>query len=573
MSHWSGCSKRARQWWLAIFALAVLLSACQSGAALTPTTGNFRTATATQTAIRPTATPTPLPPPTLAPTPVPKVWLASYLPTAIGERFSLPAGFQFATEPGNAQLRLEVSSAEPAARWIYALVAPFPTLRDDVALSDLQALWRGAPPEELAEISFILDEDTQAVFTALWGKPGAEVVEVLPAQAILERAWEKRIAWSILPFNSLEPRWKVLSVDGLSPLWKTFEPERYPLTVNFSWAGEPGLVEYMQQTVWPADQPLTNRDPKKLTTVVMTGVTALVRATAFTMHRNGITYPGQDVGPILREADFAHISNEIPFTEDCPPANPSQEGLVFCTKPEYIGLLDDIGTDIVELTGDHFGDWGPEAMLYTLELYKERGWIVYGGGANREEARQAQLIEHNGNKLAFIGCNAKGGGYATANETRPGAVACDYEWMHAEIARLKAEGYQVITTFQHFEYYTYEAQPNQIADSRGMAQAGAAIVSGSQAHQPQEVEFFGGGFIHYGLGNLFFDQYHMGLPTGQGFLDRHVFYDGRYLSTELIGIRFVDFARPRLMTAEERIELLEAVFAASGWLPLVVAEQ
>jgi len=499
--------------------------------------------------------------------------LASYLPTAIGERFSLPAGFQFATEPGNAQLRLEVSSAEPAARWIYALVAPFPTLRDDVALSDLQALWRGAPPEELAEISFILDEDTQAVFTALWGKPGAEVVEVLPAQAILERAWEKRIAWSILPFNSLEPRWKVLSVDGLSPLWKTFEPERYPLTVNFSWAGEPGLVEYMQQTVWPADQPLTNRDPQKLTTVVMTGVTALVRATAFTMHRNGITYPGQDVGPILREADFAHISNEIPFTEDCPPANPSQEGLVFCTKPEYIGLLDDIGTDIVELTGDHFGDWGPEAMLYTLELYKERGWIVYGGGANREEARQAQLIEHNGNKLAFIGCNAKGGGYATANETRPGAVACDYEWMHAEIARLKAEGYQVITTFQHFEYYTYEAQPNQIADSRGMAQAGAAIVSGSQAHQPQEVEFFGGGFIHYGLGNLFFDQYHMGLPTGQGFLDRHVFYDGRYLSTELIGIRFVDFARPRLMTAEERIELLEAVFAASGWLPLVVAEQ
>jgi hypothetical protein len=246
---------------------------------------------------------------------------------------------------------------------------------------------------------------------------------------------------------------------------------------------------------------------------------------------------------------------------------------VFCTKPEYIGLLDDIGTDIVELSGDHFGDWGPEAMLYTLELYKERGWIVYGGGANREEARQAQLIEHNGNKLAFIGCNAKGGGYATASETRPGAVACDFEWMHAEIARLKAEGYQVITTFQHFEYYTYEAQPNQIADSQGMAQAGAAIVSGSQAHQPQEIEFFAGGFIHYGLGNLFFDQYHMGLPTGQGFLDRHVFYDGRYLSTELIGIRFVDFARPRLMTAEERIELLEAVFAASGWKPLAGAEQ
>ena len=543
----------------------MLLSACQAGSAFTPAAGSLSTATATRAATPLPATPTPLPSPTLARTPVPKVWFAPYLPATIEEHFSLPAGFQFATEPGEAQVRLEIGADGLAARWIYALAAPFPTIRDDVGLADLLAIWRGTPPEDLEKISFILDDETQAVFTAVWGKPGAGVVEVLPAQAILEQAWEQRTAWTLLPFEKLEPRWKVLSVDGLSPLWKTFEPQHYPLTVNFSWAGEPELIEYMQKTVWSDEQPLTNRDPQKLTTLVMTGVTALVRATAFTMHRNGITYPGQDVGPILREADFAHISNEIPFAEDCPPANPSQEGLVFCTKPEYIGLLDDIGTDIVELTGDHFGDWGPEAMLYTLELYKERGWVVYGGGANREEARQARLIEHNGNKLAFIGCNAKGGGYATANETLPGAVACDYEWMHSEIARLKADGYQVITTFQHFEYYTYKAQPNQIADSQGMAEAGAAIVSGSQAHQPQGIEFYEGGFIHYGLGNLFFDQYHMGLPTGQGFLDRHVFYDGRYLSTELIGIRFVDFARPRLMTAEERIDLLEPVFAASGW--------
>jgi poly-gamma-glutamate synthesis protein (capsule biosynthesis protein) len=146
-------------------------------------------------------------------------------------------------------------------------------------------------------------------------------------------------------------------VDGISPLWKTFDPQEYALAVSFAWSGEPELVSYLNQTVWQGEQPLTNRALQKLTTVVMTGVTALVRATAFTMHRKGITYPGQDVGPILREADFAHISNEIPFTEECPPANPNQAGLVFCTKPEYIGLLDDKGTDIVELTGDHFGDW------------------------------------------------------------------------------------------------------------------------------------------------------------------------------------------------------------------------
>jgi poly-gamma-glutamate synthesis protein (capsule biosynthesis protein) len=313
--------------------------------------------------------------------------------------------------------------------------------------------------------------------------------------------------------------------------------------------------------------PPANWDPARLTTLAMTGVTALVRATAFTMRRNGLTYPAQDIGELLRNADFTHISNEIPFTPECPAPNPVQEGLVFCSDPGYIALLEEVGTDIVELTGDHFGDWGPEAMRFTLDVYEQRDWVYYGGGYDRNDARQARLVEHNGNRLAFIGCNAKGGGYATAGEAQPGAVACDYEWMHGEISRLRAEGYQVIATFQHFEYYTYAAQPDQVADFRGMAQAGAAIVSGSQAHQPQALDFFAGAFIHYGLGNLFFDQYNYctDYACNDGFIDRHVFYDGRYISAELIPIQFVDFARPRFMTAQEKANLLEKVFSASGW--------
>ena len=175
------------------------------------------------------------------------------------------------------------------------------------------------------------------------------------------------------------------------------------------------------------------------------------------------------------------------------------------------------------------------------------------------------LIEHNGNKLAFLGCNAKGGGYATARGENPGAVACDFEWLAQEMERLISEGYLPIVTMQHFEYFTYEPQPKLIADFHTAAESGAAIVSGSQAHQPHGMEFYEDTFLHYGLGNLFFDQFHMGTPTGQAFLDRHVIYDGSHISTELIGIRFVNYALPRLMTPEERSELLLSVFEASGW--------
>jgi poly-gamma-glutamate synthesis protein (capsule biosynthesis protein) len=53
--------------------------------------------------------------------------------------------------------------------------------------------------------------------------------------------------------------------------------------------------------------------------------------------------------------------------------------------------------------------------------------------------------------------------------------------------------------------------------------------------------------------------------TRQELLDRHVFYDGRYISTEILTAMLENYAQPRPMTAEERSSLLESIFAASGW--------
>ena len=94
--------------------------------------------------------------------------------------------------------------------------------------------------------------------------------------------------------------------------------------------------------------------------------------------------------------------------------------------------------------------------------------------------------------------------------------------------------------------------------------AGAIIVNGSQAHRPQAMEFYAEGMIHYGLGNLFFDQMH-DLALRQEFLDRHTFYNGRHISTELLTALLEDFAQPRPMTDAERQGLLAEIFAVSGW--------
>jgi len=476
----------------------------------------------------------------------------------------LPPVLARVESPGAAALRLDFGGPEIGtvyAERVYALAAPFPTVADGISASDLRAWWADDGP------TLLVDSRTAGALTSLWGESGGSA-RVRPAGELLQAAWDGD-DWAVLPFGALRPEWKVIAVDGQSPLSSAFDPDAYPLTVRFSLQGEAGLVQSITALFGPeTTQPLVapaNRDPGKLTTVAMTGVTALVRATAHTMEQRGLVYPARDIGDWLRTADILHISNEVPFAEDCPFPNPVQQGVTFCSDPRYIELLEEIGTDVVELTGDHFHDWGAAAMLFTLDMYAERGWPVYGGGANFDTGKQAALLEHNGNRFAFIGCNGKGGGFAQAGASNPGSVHCDFEWLRAETARLTGEGYLVIATFQHHEYYSYAAPAPMWADFRGMAEAGAVVVSGSQAHHPHGFEFSAGALIHYGLGNLFFDQLGISPGTEQAFIDRHVFYDGRYLGVELLTIRFEDFARARPMTPAERENLLRLVFSASGW--------
>ncbi|MFT3893713.1 MAG: CapA family protein [Anaerolineales bacterium] len=106
---------------------------------------------------------------------------------------------------------------------------------------------------------------------------------------------------------------------------------------------------------------------------------------------------------------------------------------------------------------------------------------------------------------------------------------------------------------------------HRLDDFQGMVDAGADIVSGSQAHYAQTMEFYKNSFIHFGLGNLFFDQME---PNNiqREFLDRYVIYNGKFISTELITARLEDYSRPRLMTGAERAPFLEEYFQLSGWI-------
>ncbi|WP_420631388.1 CapA family protein [Candidatus Leptofilum sp.] len=452
----------------------------------------------------------------------------------------------------SADVQLTLGTGRHLADWIYVVAAPFATVEDEISLAQVQSRW------QQGEAVFAVNE-LAGWDTAVLNQPNPAITFLLDVAELSELAWMERPSLLIFPFHKLQPDLKLLRLDGVSPLTAEFDPATYPLTVEVNVVGEETAVAQFL-AAW--DGPASNWDGSKLTRVAMSGVTALTRATAFQMEISGILTPGQAVGPVLQSADIAHVSNEVSFTPDCPYPDPVG-GTTFCSRDSYFELLTFLGVDVVELTGNHVNDWGTDAMLHSLDLYAKAGMAVFGGGADLASAQQPAFFEHNGNRIAFIGCNPFGPAYAWAGESKPGSRPCDADF-EAQISQLAADGYLVIATLQYNEFYHYAATAQQKVDFADLVRAGATAVSGSQAHHAQGFAFVDGAFVHYGLGNLFFDQMNM-LGTRQSFVDTYVFYDGRLLSVELWTGLIENYCCPREMTAVEREAVLTAVFQASDW--------
>jgi hypothetical protein len=552
---------------LVILAWGVACQAADGGSAVLPT-------------LIPTAVPLseeslPRPP---TPPVTPASALASLLPTAVpatpdpnapvwrvGATTAVPAELQqqaqavAAAHPhqfrwvglNEADVRLELDGAQPLARWLYVVAAPFNTIQDGVTLAEVQTAWQTQNPP------LIVTPETAVWLNQRWGEGRPQT-----APDVIDAVWQTAPAWTILPFHHLTPRLKVLALDEANPLAADFAAGTFPLWAGYGLSGEAAAVAALQNA-WT--QPTSNYRPDEITRIAMTGVTALVRATAYQMEINGIDYPGTGVAPVLQAADIAHISNEVSFAPDCSYPNPIG-GTSFCSRPQYFELLQGLEIDVVELTGNHLNDYGADKLLYTLDMYEKAGMATFGGGRDLAHAAEPALFEHNGNRIAFVGCNPVGPAFAWATETRAGSRPCD-EGFEAQIGQLAAEGYLVMATLQYHEYYHYAATPQQKVDFLALVEAGATAVSGSQAHHAQGFALpraYPGSFIHYGPGNLFFDQMQM-LGTRQAFVATYVVLNSRLLTVELWTGLIENYARPRPMTVDERAAALRAVFQASDW--------
>ena len=422
----------------------------------------------------------------------------------------------------------------------YTIACPFTTVTDVITMSEL--------------LNSVYSQDgTSGEIQKIWLSSSAfhemkEMFTVRPSSGVWVDAsqhiavMENGVSCALIPLDEADPSMKLVRLEY----------------AHFPWDNE--YNPHFDSLAVPTEE--RNFDKSLVTKVLLTGTTALARTVAYKMTQNGSTYPAEMIRSVFDSADITHISNESCIWSLCPEPVLDNVSMQFCSGSEAVEVFDFLGADVIELTGNHLRDFDWMPLKEMLDLFEEKGYRYYGAGRNSAEASEPLFIDHNGNRFVFLGCNCAGPEHVYATVRLPGVRRCDFDLLEEEIRKYAEEGYLVIVTLQYYELYSRKPSDMQKRDFQRLSDAGAVVVSGSQSHYPQVMQPGADRFIHYGLGNLFFDQ--MDVPvkgTRQEFLDLYIFYDGRLLNVQLVTALLTDYSRPRLMTDAERMSFLEEIFS------------
>lgn len=124
--------------------------------------------------------------------------------------------------------------------------------------------------------------------------------------------------------------------------------------------------------------------------------------------------------PVLEKADIRFAQVERVYSERGSLQVHAEDGAHSRLKPAMSEVLSDCAFNVVSLASNHGMDWGEEALLDSIALFRKKGIKTVGAGHNLEEARQPAIIERNGVRVAILAyCSVLRDGYA-AGPTKPG---------------------------------------------------------------------------------------------------------------------------------------------------------
>lgn len=460
-------------------------------------------------------------------------------------------------------------AAEQVAERYLAVVSSVTSRWEAMSLEELRALLDPAARRPGSPTVLVCCGAEDAV-RAILGLPGGRAVGEghLAPESVLQGVRGAPNTLGLVPWEAVTGGVKALRVEGARPI--DARPARgapakpYPLTLGtyLAWgAGAPtGLARDWLVGGLRAALAL----PEEIE-LVAGGDVMLARKIGQAIAAYGAAFPFAEVAPVLRRADIAFVNLECTVSER---GEPVPKSFNFRATPESLEALTLGGVNVVSLANNHGMDYGPPALLDTLDLLAARNIAQAGGGANAAAAHTPAVLTVQGLRLAFLAYAAVDdeAGWSqrqwTPGRDSPGLAYGEEGAIREDVARAREQADLVVVSLHAGTENSSQVNDLQRQLAHAAIEAGATLVLGAHPHVLQGLERYGDGLIAYSLGDFVFDI--TDPPDAANTLLLRVVLTRQGIKTvDILPVYIVDYLRPVVLEDARGDGLLQRIYGLS----------
>ncbi len=377
---------------------------------------------------------------------------------------------------------------------IYVIVGRYDNTIQNITTQDLQSI---LTTQQYKGSSVIWDEQTDQFLKSTFDNIGVGQ-RVVSKEEVVKRLEKENNTLAIIPFEEITHKYSIVTIDNLTPLDKEFNTLRYPLIDRYWIKGIEDIREKLSSKILQ-EIPESNYNSTNIKTLLLTGSSAIGSGIQQQLYNNKqLNYISPTLQNIISSADIAQINNEASISTPC---IQSENTSKYCSTPENIEIIKDLGFDVVGVNGNHIMDISYESYIETLQWYSKNNIKYYAGGTSQADALKPKIVEINKLRFSFIGFNFLYPFSYYASKTTAGSANVDMKIMEETIKNAKKESEVVIVDMG----WGYESEerllPYQIEYANKALEFGANIVIGTNSRQVQKIELHNNGnMIFYGLG-------------------------------------------------------------------------
>ena len=215
-----------------------------------------------------------------------------------------------------------------------------------------------------------------------------------------------------------------------------------------------------------------------------------------------------EVLDIMQSVDIMMANNEFPYSNRGTPT--PNKTYTFRANPDDVSIMKDMGVDIVSLANNHAYDYGPEALLDTLDTLTGAEIAYVGAGANIDEAIKPAYFKVGDHTIGYVSATQieRYGNPDTKEATSdsPGVLrTLEPSKAVAAIEEARANSDFVVMYVHWGSESTDLVEQSQRDLAKAYVDAGVDLVIGDHSHCLQGIDYIDDVPIFYSLGNYWFN--------------------------------------------------------------------